>query len=106
MKLTDLNPRWVGAGGEGIYDKDMKPVPPRHGVGVTFDCPCGCADRCYIPFENPLDGGLMLQDEKHSWDRVGDTFETLRLSPSIQRVGGCAWHGFVGKDVPGEVTRA
>ena len=94
MKLTELNPGWVGAGGEGISDKDGNPVPRRVGVGVAFDCPCGCDSRAYIPFANPLDGGTGVGRAPH-WDRIGDTFETLTLKPSIQRVGGCEWHGFL-----------
>lgn len=98
MRLTELGPNWVGAGGEGISDKDGNPVPARHGVGVAFDCPCGCGTHCYVPFANPLDGGPTLQSERLGWQRTGETFETLTLTPSILRSkehGGCGWHGFV-----------
>lgn len=37
MKLIELNPRWVGAGGEGVSDRHGDPVPWREGVGVSFD---------------------------------------------------------------------
>jgi hypothetical protein len=118
MTLTDLDPRWVGAGGDGIYntapDGTLVPAPPRHGVGISFRCPCGThprddeydTDRVVILFNNPLDGGGKFDatPEGHCWDRTGDTFETLKLSPSIQRLGGCRWHGYVGLAVPGEVT--
>lgn len=96
MRLVDLDPHWVGAGGEGIFDKDANPVPGRHGIGVSFDCPCGCTYRCFIPFANPLDGGPPYLSV--TWHREGDTFETLTLTPSILRSrekGGCGWHGFV-----------
>lgn len=98
----DLDPHWVGAGGEGITGRDGQPVPARRGVGVSFDCPCGCDSRAYIPFAQPLDGGPPLESKHPIWDRTGDTFETLTLTPSIQRVGGCAWHGFIrnGESVP------
>ena len=97
MRLVDLHPRFVGAGGEGISDANGNPVPARHGIGVMFDCPCGCDELCFIPFSNPLDGGVSVSSTpgQPTWDRVGDTFETLTLTPSIQRVGGCAWHGHV-----------
>jgi hypothetical protein len=105
MKLIDLAPRWVGAGGEGITQADGSPAPERHGVGITFICPCGThprdgeydTDRCCIIFENPLDGGGRFDATTpgHYWTRVGETFETLSLTPSIQRVGGCGWHGFI-----------
>lgn len=100
MKLTELDPHWVGAGGEGVSDKDGHPVPERHGVGLSFNCPEGCDSRGYVSFENPLDGGPAYEIRPgQQWQRTGDTFETLTLTPSIQRhkVGdhGCSWHGFI-----------
>ncbi len=99
MKLTDLDPSWMGAGGEGISDKDGNPVPERHGVGVVLDCPCGCGIPLYVPFLNPLDGGPAHDPQRrNNWQRTGETFETLTLTPSILRnkeKGGCGWHGFI-----------
>lgn len=107
MKLLDLNPRWMGAGGEGVSQLDPAtgeyvPAPERTGVGVLFDCPCGnCAEdhQCYVPFHNPLDGGPSLSAGNPGWQRTGDAFETLTLTPSIQRRvvngHGCTWHGFI-----------
>lgn len=100
MELIDLNPRWVSAGGEGITDKDGKPVPAQRGVGLGYDCPCGCGDRRYVPFLNPLDGSApRLNSNKAAWQRTGEDFETLTLAPSIQHVpvdeDGCSWHGFI-----------
>lgn len=95
MRLTTLNPCWVRAGGEGVSHADGSSVPERKGVGVSFDCPCGCKDRAYIPFKNPLDGGPPHDTNHPTWDRTGEDFETLTLKPSIQRVGGCKWHGFI-----------
>jgi hypothetical protein len=107
MKLTDLHPQWVSSGGEGIT-MNGQPVPRRDGVGVAFDCPCGkCDSRAYIPFSNPLDGGPPHDPGHTTWERTGETFETLITRPSIQRVGGCNWHGFIGGSDgshPGEVT--
>ena len=97
MKLTDLNPRWIGAGGTGITTLDGKPVPARHGIGMLFDCPCErCGNRAYVAFSNPLDGGPPVVNEGEAmWQRTGEDFETLTLSPSIHRVGGCGWHGYI-----------
>lgn len=105
MRLTDLNPRWAGAGGEGVrFTATGEQVPERHGVAVSFDCPCGCDQRCAIYLDPPLDGkGPYVTDGGNVWQRTGDTFEALTLRPSIQRVGGCAWHGFI---INGEVTKA
>lgn len=104
MKLTELNPSFVGSGGEGVSDSEGKPVPERHGVGISFDCPCGCKLPCFVCFENPLDGGLSVNGDRHTWKREGDNFEVLTLTPSILRVKwkdntgkehGCGWHGFI-----------
>jgi hypothetical protein len=98
MRLVDLNPRWIGAGGEGITLADGSPAPERTGVGVIFNCPCGCGDEGYVPFQNPLDGGLPLDPNRSVWQRTGETFETLTLTPSILKVrnpSGCGWHGFI-----------
>ena len=99
MKLTDLHPQFLGAGGEGISNADGSPSPERTGVGVQFDCPCGNHDeshQCFVPFANPLDGGPPIHTGKNNgWQRTGETFETLTLTPSILRVGGCGWHGFI-----------
>jgi hypothetical protein len=94
----------MGAGGEGISDKDGNPVPKRFGVGVVFDCPNGCGSPCYVPFANPLDGGPALESAHPIWQRTGETFETLTTTPSILRSkekGGCGWHGFI---TNGDVT--
>jgi hypothetical protein len=110
LRLVDLNPHWISEW-----------TPPdgaltRHGQGVMFDCPhCVRAGikssesrmvRIPVGFKNPIDGGPPFKDEikadgqargRPLWDRTGDTFETLTLSPSIDasktHEGG--WHGFV-----------
>jgi len=95
-KLIDLNPRWIGAGGEGITGPDGKPAPKREGVGIMFDCPCGAPeDVVYVDIDPPMDGGPLLQESRRAWKREGDTFETLTLTPSIRKLDGCMWHGFV-----------
>lgn len=122
LKLTDLRPRWVSVGGEGVT-RNGEPVPERDRIGVSFDCPCaectaarpaaghdGFFLRVSVCFSNPVDGGPAVEGGGPTWTREGDTFETLRLSPSIQRhrvgEGGCNWHGFVGQNGagPGEVV--
>lgn len=130
MRLSDLHPQFLGSGGEGIRrpsvrpcqpcggsgcdachrtGKEYEPAPRREGVGVLFDCPCGCGSPCFIHFDRPLDGGPSVST--HAWTRVaGDTFDTLVLQPSILRStqrGGCGWHGYIGGpggDKPGEVV--
>ena len=104
VRLVDLDPQWVGAGGAGIHDRDGNPVPERHGVGLAFYCPCGCGERCYLAFANPLDGGPPKTNAgEATWERTGETFAALTVRPSIQRVGGCRWHGFI---TNGEIASA
>lgn len=105
MKLAELDPTFVDHGGEGVTGADGKPAPRREGIGLSFNCPCGCDRRGFVAFRNPLDGGPPLHGEQHLWDRTGETFEALTLRPSILRAkekGGCGWHGFI---TAGEVTQ-
>ena len=90
MRLVDLDPCWVSAGGDGVT-VDGQPAPRRERVGVSVECPCGCDSRLYVPFANPPDDGPPLK----GWQRTGETFEVLTLSPSIFRRSGCGWHGFI-----------
>ena len=100
-KLIDLDPGFGGAGGDGVYRKDengiLQPVPRREGIGLSFTCPCGCEELVYVDFSNPIDGNPPYRADGDTWERVGDDFENLTLHPSIQRVGGCNWHGWIKK---------
>ena len=106
MLLTDLNPRFVNAGGEGITSSATgEPVPLQKGVGMSFDCPCGCDIPCYVDFANPVDGSKQ-RTKSPKWSRDGKDFATMSLYPSIRRVKiegfpGCEWHGEVRN---GEIT--
>lgn len=83
MKLTQLEPKWWADSG-------------RHGQGIRFNCP-----HCYefiiaIAFANPLDGGPAYDaPDMLTWQRTGETFETLTLSPSIDASKLGHWHGHV-----------
>lgn len=102
MKLTDLHPEWYGAYGR---------VGPNR-LGVRFDCPTctasGTLDSCswggdiYVPFKNPIDGAVPIGSDVPEpgaymvgtmWQRTGETFDDLTLTPSVNAVG--HWHGFV-----------
>ncbi len=112
-RLVDCNPRWI----TGRYTGQSGDVVR----GVHFDCPEGhegCSHT--IPFTPALDGTATAGWQRNGaiWQRTGDTFETLTLSPSIRReptyasmaaaiADGalpqhlndshfCAFHGFVG----------
>lgn len=118
-RLVDCNPRWIV---NGRFTQHADGVA----AGVHFDCPEGhegCSHA--IPFTPALDGTPApgWQQNGAIWQRTGDTFETLSLSPSIRRIQRyadkaaalaagcieqyiteslfCAFHGFV---VNGEIT--
>lgn len=103
MKLTDLNPRWVAA-------------ENRHGMGIAFSCPHCKEIRLAVFFANPIDGGAAWTGKAHLaethgledhhvgvilWQRTGETFETISLTPSIDTSHFGHWHGYV---TNGEIT--
>jgi len=57
---------------------------------VYFECPEGHKDcKHVIPFTPALDGSATSwhgQNKGAMWQRTGDTFENLTLSPSIRRI--------------------
>lgn len=68
-------------------------------MGVSFICPVH-QGGCYLGvwFANPVDGGPPHPPDRpdsgtHRWHRVGETFETLTLTPSIDAPD--HWHGFI-----------
>lgn len=95
MKLTDLNPRWIGLHGwssDSIFY-----------IGLTFDSPFRKGQRLAVLFTPPIDPdglmarygwGLLFPDQKH-WQRSGDTFDTLTLSPSLDFSKHDEWHGHI-----------
>lgn len=105
MRLTELGPRWWGNGEERI-------------LGVTFLCPHCQTVRLGIAFANPPDGGppseivtdtgmpKSIHAHLHEhltfdvppgflWQRTGDTFDTMSLTPSVDASKAGHWHGHV-----------
>lgn len=78
MKLIDLAPKWITS---NVY---------RKGMGISFNCP-HCEDKIIVLFLNPLDGGFA--DTNCKWARIGEKFETMTITPSIDVSG--HWHGFI-----------
>lgn len=110
MKLVELEPRWFSVNGND--DKD----------GVTFLCPCCLAQpekqtRLAVQFANPIGcepKSLMTNKQKTEhvhelrtfdvppgflWQRIGETFETLTLTPSVDCSASGHWHGFINAGV-------
>lgn len=90
MKLTELDPKWISHAG-------------RDRVGVRFLCPHCRSTYLAVLFKNPVDGGFPVSDAYdgiganfgNRWQRDGDTFDTLSISPSIDTSGTGHWHGYV-----------
>jgi len=108
MKLTDLNPHWVTVpqAAPGYHGDDSSYV--KLYIGITFRCPhCHAGERgevFYIGifFANPVDPDNWLPRitplgklAEHVWNRTGDTFETLSLTPSVDASKYGHWHGFI-----------
>lgn len=102
MKLTELNPKWIGP----AWGQHGDPGLPAGIIsGIRFDCPHCRVQRLAVMFEPPIDPTNYLKiplgklDGVNVWHREGDTFETLSLSPSIDTVGAVHteghWHGFI-----------
>lgn len=54
-------------------------------TGILFRCPCGCGDNLGVDFAGE-------PAPRWTWD--GNEARPT-ISPSIRRVGGCGWHGWL-----------
>lgn len=84
MRLSELEPRWWSDG------------ESRHGMGISFLCPHCRTEMLSVAFANPIDGGAPYElPTAKLWQRTGDTFDTLTLSPSVDASHYGHWHGHV-----------
>lgn len=107
MRLTELDPHWIGAYGDVPEDLAI-----HDHIGVSFDCPLHRNHRLAVLFGNPAldeefirevaarglpaDCGTHVERPGQSlWQRAGMTFEDLTLSPSIDASAHGCWHGFI-----------
>lgn len=77
--LVDCNPQFIAYTG-----RETDPVD-----ALYFECPEGHAGCSHtIPFTPAIGGEArpVLQRNGAQWERSGETFETLTLSPSIRRI--------------------
>lgn len=113
MRLASLSPRWVVGNYRDESNMEWQPGdcgpghPARNGMGISFECPIhGDGHRLVVCFSNPVDGGPPVQEGK-LWQRTGNTFDTLTLTPSVDAShylhlscngsehGTTCWHGHV-----------
>lgn len=103
VNLIDLEPRWCAQFG----------APEDAKQGVSFQCPHCKAVRLAIFFANPIcsnpaaDLKQVHRDQAYeghlgdhhiggiAWQRSGETFETLTLSPSVDASSFGHWHGWI-----------
>ncbi|NOX41138.1 MAG: hypothetical protein GXP05_11690 [Alphaproteobacteria bacterium] len=58
--------------------------------GMSFVCPCGCGNKCYIKFE---DSEGAAAAPRWNWD---GNKENPTLTPSVFNTGlPCKWHGWL-----------
>lgn len=78
-RLVDCDPQWIEEHREaGEHGKIHY---------FRFDCPEGHVDCVHvIPFSPRLNGAPYTDSQQPTWQRTGDTFETISLSPSIRRI--------------------
>jgi len=94
MKLTDLNPRWVG-----LHNWSSESV---YRIGISFDSPT-TGRRIAALFAPAIDpDGLAAKyqwgeffPQSRKWARTGDSFETLTLTPSLDFSANGEWHGCI-----------
>lgn len=103
MKLTELKPKWVGI--NGVEHGETTNIR----FGLSFLCPCCREKRVAVFFKPSIDPGnwawkvqwRLPEPTNRFWDRTGETFETITLTPSVGFDGSGHWHGHI---TSGEVT--
>ena len=102
MRLVDLHPRFA-IDADIVIGGVSRHFEGRLGMAISFECPhcLGSGQRLAVWFANPIDGGPPTDDATKLWQRTGETFDSLTLSPSIDASATGHWHGFIAN---GEVT--
>lgn len=131
MKLRDLEAHFCKWYERSVSPREIDSVASKDGLergyqhvetlaesdGIFFLCPL-CFSKnsgpkgthgVMVAFTNAPDGSYMKNKEGRwpKWSVVGgSTLDDLQLSPSIQLLSGCNWHGFLGNSgvPPGEVA--
>lgn len=96
MRLTELSPSWL-TGKVGDEDGGKRGY-----IGISFVCPHCLGNerprRLAVLFDPPIDDGcswLCVPLSDLRWERTGETFDDLTLSPSIDTSASGHWHGFI-----------
>ena len=90
MRLSELDPKWIQPISFAVQ------VP----TGVSFLCPHCQKLRLAVNFKQPIDPEGWLKNTnwraiEPAWDRAGETFGDLTLSPSVDFAEHGHWHGHI-----------
>lgn len=92
MKLSELQPRFLRDGGEGV----MVAASTMHDAhAVAFLCPKCFADHGGAEGAHELCIWFRGREERHCWQASGSSLADLTLAPSIQVHNPCKWHGYI-----------
>ena len=94
MRLTELAPRWA-MDADIVIGGVHRHYADRHGMALTFECPHCRTCRLGVWFANPIDGLPPTDDAKTLWQRTGESFDVLTLTPSIDASNHGHWHGTI-----------
>lgn len=109
MRLIDLDPRWLTSDGRRIGLIFMSPASK---LGKTsgktwrqtcfFEATPFCEQVRVVnaTMRDNADADGEFDDwqpcrEDFAWKMIGDTFDTLSITPSIDGSAGGLWHGFI-----------
>jgi len=77
---------WPEKAGEFVFYTDSAGVIS----GLVYMCPCGCGVDSSIPFS----GRSPEETKGPLWNWDGDV-SSPSVTPSIRRLSGCQWHGWI-----------
>jgi len=98
MKLSDLEPHWVGLQpGHAIGMTFLCPHCRKTRIGVLFDVPIGAYEPCDMIAESLRNAMIKhcVEAGMKQWHRTGETFDNLSLQPSIDTSQFQHWHGHI-----------
>ena len=114
MRLTEFDPRWIGIDRRRASEAGAPYGEDGPGIrfGLSFLCPHCRETRLAVlfkPFIDPDNLARLIEwaipgapdpntgeiKEPHWWQRAGENFDDMTLSPSIDASATGHWHGFI-----------
>lgn len=89
MTLVELGARLIASSPDGGKLHDVATLAEAH--GVIFECP-GCREHSIVVW-NPR--APEAATPRPRWTMTGTGIADLTLTPSINLLSGCRWHGWV-----------